>query len=291
MRSNFKSFHQKYPYLDIEKTIIFYAIFDGYPLKHQINFARGVDEVIQKEILDKTETLRNHFIYDEKEENQKLIEKILIRLSKGDRKNYSVYTKEHIPQAKGRELFKYLFKIQEIQRESSREQPLRNSKKQPLKKALRRYKIQDKIHLKNNFTRFWFTFIAPNLDTKDIITIEYINQHLEKFTSLEFEKLSNQLIVKKHKSIVSSGSYWDKDIEIDLYIETRNLKIAGEAKWKNSKICKNVLNSLQTKCKIANLDIDKFVLFSKSGFSKELRSKKETNIELFDLNDFENLFF
>ena len=291
MGSNFKKFHQKFPYLSIEEAIVFYAIFDTYPLKHKINFSQDLNQIIQKEILDKIEILKNHFIYDEKEENQRLIEKILTRLSKGDRKNYSVYTKENIPQGRGRELFRHLFEIDIIQKENSREKPQHSSKRQPLKKALRRYKIQDKIHLKNNFTRFWFTFIAPNLNKQSDITIEYINRHLEKFISLEFEKLSNQLIAKRYREIISSGSYWDKNVEIDLYIETPNLKIAGEAKWKNSKICKSVLNSLQNKCKIANLDIDRFALFSKSGFSKELKSKKYPNIELFDLNDFENLLF
>jgi len=287
--SNFKDFCKKFPYLDIQDAIIYYAIFNGYPLKHQIDFSKDLDQNIQNEILDKLDALKNHFLYNKNPENQKLIEKILTRLSRGDRKNYSVYTKEGIPQGKGRELFRYLFEIGEIQKETSREKPLRSIKKQPLKKSLRRYKIQDKIHLKNNFTRFWFTFIAPN--TGKNLTLELIHLYLDKFISLEFEKLSNQLIIQKYNDILSSGSYWDKDIEIDLYVETQNINIAGEAKWKNSKICKNVLNSLQSKCRLADLNIDKFVLFSKSGFSNELKEKKGSNIELYDLKEFEKLFF
>ena len=289
MGSNFKDFCKKFPYLDIQDAIIYYAIFNGYPLKHQIDFSKDLDQNIQNEILDKLDALKNHFLYNKNPENQKLIEKILTRLSRGDRKNYSVYTKEGIPQGKGRELFRYLFEIGEIQKETSREKPLRSIKKQPLKKSLRRYKIQDKIHLKNNFTRFWFTFIAPN--TGKNLTLELIHLYLDKFISLEFEKLSNQLIIQKYNDILSSGSYWDKDIEIDLYVETQNINIAGEAKWKNSKICKNVLNSLQSKCRLADLNIDKFVLFSKSGFSNELKEKKGSNIELYDLKEFEKLFF
>ncbi|MFK5881109.1 MAG: DUF234 domain-containing protein [Sulfurospirillum sp.] len=289
MVSEFKDFYKKFPYLDIKDLIIYYAIFDGYPLQNQINLSRDFNTVIQKEILDKIESLKEYFIYDHMQENQELIEKILTRLSKGDRKNHNVYIKENIPQIKGRELFKHLFEIGEIQKEVSREKPLRNSKNQPLKKYLRRYKIQDKIHLKNNFTRFWFTFISPELKKYNKITLKSINQYLEKFISLEFEKLSNQLVAKDYKEIISSGSYWDKNVEIDLYIQTSNLKIAGEAKWKNSKICKNVLNSLQNKCKKANLEIDRYILFSKSGFSKELELKKARNVTLYDLEDFEKL--
>ncbi|MCF6173707.1 MAG: DUF234 domain-containing protein [Campylobacteraceae bacterium] len=114
---------------------------------------------------------------------------------------------------------------------------------------------------------------------------------LDKYISLEFEKLSIELIMKKYKDekIISYGSYWDKDVEIDLLIKTSKHTIAGEAKWKNSKICKNVLNSLQKKCKIANLDIDKFTLFSKSGFSKKLKFTKFSNVDLYELNDFQML--
>ncbi len=289
MGSSFKDFYKKFPYLDTEDLIIYYAIFEGYPLQKQMNLSRDLSTVIQTEILDKIEILKRYFIYDSIKENQEVIEKILTRLSRGDRKNYSVYTKENISQTRGREIFKQLFKSKVIEKEISREEPLKNSKKQPLKKVLRRYKIQDKIHLKNNFARFWFTFIAPNLKSGTKISLESITPYLEKYISLEFEKLSNQLIIKQYKEIISSGSYWDRNVEIDIYIKTPACTIAGEAKWKNSKICKNVLNSLQNKCKIANLNIDKFALFSKSGFSKELKSKHNSNIQLFDLSDFENL--
>ncbi len=285
----FKDFYKRFPYLDIEDLISYYSIFDGYPLKKQLNLSKDLSTIIQKEIIEKIETLKKYFVYDSSKENQELIERILTRLSKGDRKNYKVYTKESIPRTKGRELFRFLFEIGLIQKEISREKPLESSQKQPIKKSLRRYKIQDKIHIKNNFTRFWFTFIAQELKNENKISLTSISQHLEKFISLEFEKLSNQLIAKNYKDIISSGSYWDKNIEIDLYIQTTNLKIAGEAKWKNSKICKNVLNSLQNKCKVGNLEIDKYALFSKSGFSKELKSKKDENILLYDLTDFEKL--
>ncbi|NOX16126.1 MAG: DUF234 domain-containing protein [Epsilonproteobacteria bacterium] len=258
---------------------------------NEINLSGDFNQIIQNEIINKIEILKKYFIYDENRENQQLIQKILTRLSRGDRKNYKVYSKENLSQIKGRVLFKHLFNIGAIRKEMSREKPFRTIKNQPLKKSLRRYKIEDKIHFNNNFTRFWFFFIAPYIQKNQNITFELIQPFLDKYISLEFEKLSNLLVIEKYKDekILSYGSYWDKDIEIDLLIKTSKRTIAGEAKWKNSKICKNVFNSLQNKCRISKLDIDTFALFSKSSFSKELKSTKFSNIDLYELNDFQLL--
>ena len=61
--------------------------------------------------------------------------------------------------------------------------------------------------------------------------------------------------------------------------------IVGECKWKNSKICKKTLTSLQKKCKVAEIDAKFYALFSKSGFSNELLKNRDKNILLFDLED------
>ncbi len=280
---NFRDFYQKFPYLDMEELIINYSIFEGYPFLDEIELNSAVQESIQKYIINKYEALKEFYRYSNDFEIQKDFEKILSRLAKGDRKNYTVYKKENISQIKGREVYKRLFSENIIKKEYSREKPIRDGKK-PIKKHLRRYRIQDKILFCNNFTRFWFWFDKP-------LDINHIVKHLEKFVSLEFENLSNELLEKiyKNENILSSGGYWDKDIEIDLLIETGSLKIAGEAKWKNRKTCKNILTSLINKCEKSGLGIDRYALFSKSGYSKELYSKKYANISLYELKDFEVL--
>lgn len=208
----------------------------------------------------------------------------------GDRKNYTIYEKEDISQLRGRALFKSLFEKKIIRKEFSREKPKREHKKQLIKKSLRRYKIQDKIHFTSNFTRFWFTFIS----TSNPLSIDKITSNLDVFISLCFEELSNELLINKLKreNVQNFGSYWDKDIEIDLLIEDINgALIAGEVKWKNHKICKNILNKLKNKCTKSGLDVKYFALFSKSGFSKELlnQNQKDNNLLLFDLKSFEEL--
>lgn len=291
----FKKFHKTFPYLTIEETIEFYSIFEGHPFLDFINFDDDLFTCIQKNIIDRIDELKAYFIFDDDASFQNDLEAILVRLAIGDRKSYTVYKKENISQVRGRAIYKSLFEKNIIIKEKSREKPLREFKGQLIKKSLRNYTIQDKIHFKNNFTRFWFNFIAPAL--KNSLHVNEITQNivdnLESFISLGFEELSIELLINKYKkeNIVTYGSYWDKKIEIDLLIEKKDgTMIAGEAKWKNHKICKNILNKLQYKCKKANLEANYFALFSKSGFSKELKTNKNKAVLLFELKDFEELY-
>jgi len=86
------------------------------------------------------------------------------------------------------------------------------------------------------------------------------------------------------------GKYWDEKREIDLVAKTTSGKIiAGNCKYVNSKIKKNELNKLMDDCKGAGLDVDIFVIFSKNGFSSELKSLKNENLRLFTPKSFKLL--
>ncbi len=287
---SFKKFHERFNYFDIQECIEFYSVFDGHPFLKFMKLDDDLATCIQTNILDRIDELKPYFVYDADKNFQKDLESILVRLAIGDRKSYTVYKKENISQVRGRALYKSLFEKHIIKKEKSREKPIREFKGQLIKKSLRRYEIQDKIHFCDNFTRFWFTFIAPNIEKP--LHVEQVISDIESFISLTFEELSNELIIHKSKSknVVNYGSYWDKKIEIDLLIEIKDgTIIAGETKWKNHKVCKNILKTLQKKCERVELGATKFVLCSKSGFSKELKSKQNNEIMLFELKDFEEL--
>lgn len=287
----FKKFHKQFVHLDIQEAIEFYSVFDGYPFLDSLKLDDDLSTCMQKYIIDRADELKVYFVYDESMEFQKDLESILTRIAIGDRKNYTVYKKENISQLRGRSLYRSLFEKSVIKKEISREKPLREFKAQRIKKSLRRYKVQDKIRFCNNFTRFWFTYIAPNYDKP--LHVQKIMQKIEQHVSLSFEELSDELVVHrcKDETILSCGSYWDKDIEIDLLVEAKSgIILAGESKWKNHKVCKNILKSLQKKCERAKLKVDCFVLCSKSGFSKELMSIKSDRIMLVNLKDFEELY-
>ena len=61
------------------------------------------------------------------------------------------------------------------------------------------------------------------------------------------------------------GRYWDDDLTLDLVGKTKSGKIiAGSCKNTNSKIKKTELTNLKEKCEKVKIDVDTFVLFSKT---------------------------
>ena len=288
--------YQCFPYLDIQELIEFHAVFDGFEDSNSLHVKETLLETIETTILQEYFSLKDLFRYSDDVQMQEGIENALIRLARGDRKSYSIYKKENIPQPKGRQIYKELYEQGIIQKEESREEPIKEYPGQRIKKELRRYQIEHKIHFCDEATRFWFTFIAPNtalLEKGETVPVlAQIAQEFEKYVSLTFETLSEALIIKtlEEHDILRSGSYWDRQCEIDLLVESADdLIIAGESKWKNHKVCKSVLNSLQKKCERANLNVTHYALFSKSGFSKELQELKDESVLLFSLKDFERL--
>ncbi len=283
-----QEFSKDFPYLDIKELIEYYAVFDGYKMREKLYNYENILQNIEENILKKYDKLKQEFIYDE---NQKDIEKLLFRIAVGNRKIYSIY-KGDISHFHGLFLYKTLFLRGVINKEISREKPIRSTRVGQIKKELRKYQIEDKIKFTYGFYRFWFTFIAPNKslieNNKFDEVILKIEKGLDKYVSLTFEELSNRLIWRK--DVIEFGSYWDRNIELDVLVKTtEGLIIAGECKWKNQKISKNVLGKLQKKCLIANLKVDCFALFSKNGFSNELLKNREKNVLLYDIDSFKGL--
>ncbi len=284
-KNSFKDFYNVFPFLKPQELVEQFGVFEGFDDLSLLYNSTDIFENVLIHILKRYDLLKELFVFDEDSY------KLLYKIATGDRKQFSLLKKSQISQTKGSKIYKNLFEKKIIHKEYSREKPLKKYPKQPIKKELRGYMIEDKVQFYKQFYRFWFTFIYPNQklleDKKYDEVLKIIRSNFDKYISLTFEYLSNDLIQKHflHDNIVQIGSYWDKDIEIDLLAKTLSGKIiAGECKYKNQKMCKSVLTKLQKKCKKANLNIDIYALFSKSGFSKELEKLKSNKVLLFDLN-------
>lgn len=294
IKNAFSSFYDSYAYMQTQELIEYYSVFEGleeFDLKPDVGLLENITYIY----LENFEALKEKFTFSDDLEFQKDIQHALTRLSRGDRKRFSIY--KDVSKRQGQQVYKKLFEDGIIKEEISREKPFRNQNKRHIKKEFRGYKIENKIHFINEATRFWFNFIAPNeefIRAKEFEkVIKQIKLHVEKHISLSFEILSEELVktTLPPNSIISSGSFWSKNSEIDLLVKSDDgLCIVGESKWKNSKICKNVLNSLVKKADFAKLNPTHYALFSKSGFSKELLSLKDETLMLFTLKDFERLY-
>jgi hypothetical protein len=114
----------------------------------------------------------------------------------------------------------------------------------------------------------------------------------QDFSDLVYDQLVMELLKKSFKEdrIEKIGSYWDKNNEIDILAKTKSGKIvAGICKYSKSKAKKSELTKLKEQCAMAQLEPEIFVIFSKSGFSNELKKEKGAALKLFALKNLKTL--
>lgn len=143
--------------------------------------------------------------------------------------------------------------------------------------------------IKDNFLRFYFAYVLPHksqleLDNTDYV-INIIKTNFAEFVSKVYEDLAINYLLNTYKELLKCGRWWDKDTEIDAIGVAKDYLIVAECKYKNKAVGINVLEDLKTKAKKidSNLPIKKYILFSKSGFTNDLKALASNEIILIDL--------
>jgi hypothetical protein len=277
----------------METLIEYFAIFGGLGL--EIDTTKPITFLIEDLIL------QNFDMYNEKIEQLVMEEsnnkRLLTALAIGDRRIFSAFNRAGLNNANGGSALNYLQEKGLIQIEYSREEPARSlNPKGRLKKEIARHRISHKVLFTYPFIRFWFYFINPNIRDIRAGNYEKFFKNLEtkhhSYTSLVFEELSEVLLNYnlRDAQILSSGSYWDANIEIDILTVTSDEKVyVAECKWTNHQVNKSELHKLEEKCERLDIEPSQMILFSKRGFSKELRQKQSKNVALYSAEDFEAL--
>jgi len=277
----------------MEILIEYFSIFGG--LGWEIDTSKPLILLIQEIILDNFDTLHRKMkeLNLCKEENRRLLHSLAI----GDRRIFSAFNRAGLNNGNGGATLNYLQESGIISLEYSREEDARKSNpKGKLKREVARHRISDKVLFNKPFIRFWFYFVTPY--RKEIAKKDYTNfmenfqQKQNSFTSLLFEELSSILLNYhiRDSQIISSGSYWDAKIEIDILTVTDKDEVfVGECKWRNHKINKKEFHKLQDKCEKLSLTPTKILFFSKRGFSKELTNMQDKNLTLYSSEDFKLL--
>ena len=289
----FRSFYfRNYP-SDMETQISYFAIFGG--LGWDVDTSRPLKELVQSIIIENFDQLHHKLkILTEDEPTHK---RLLQALAIGDRRIFSAFKRGGLNNANGGAALQYLQEVGLIQMEYSRERhPRERSPDGKLKRRDARHRISHKVLFTHPFVRFWYYFIAPQI--KNIKSANYtelyanIDAHINSYTSLVFEELSEVLLNYnlRESQIISSGSYWDANLEIDILTITQNGKIyVGECKWKNHKINKKELHKLREKCEKLGIEPTQIIFFSKRGFSKELLQMQGKELALYSAEDFSSL--
>ncbi len=288
----FNSFYTKNYPDDMEQCIDSFAVFGGFD--GNINLDIELEKLIEIHILEKYE---KHFKYiSALTQNDTNTKNLLKAIALGDRRIDSAFKKARLSNFKGNRSLDFLCNNGIIELEHSREKKAQKQyPKQQLKREISRHKISHKLRFKVPFLRFWFYFIEPY--HKDIVdgnfksALDFYKQHHQAFSGYIFEELSNLLLIKTYENtIVNSGSYWDRNVEIDILALSENMQIiVGECKWKNHKVNKKELHKLEDKCQKLGINPDLRVLFSKRGFSNELENIKDDGLKLYKAEDFKIL--
>ncbi len=293
IKRKFQNFCNHFGYLELEEAIELFSVFGGIEDMVDLDLFDDINSIIRFNFIDKYQELANtispSYLLEEPYRN------ILIAIARGDARVSNIFRKARVGESFGMKILEELIELNIIKFEASREAPLKKYSNQKLEKSLRSYKIEPKVRFKIPFYRFWFGFVEPyskNLSLKK--SEKFFNnfqQHFSRLNSLVFEQLSNELLNEYYSNqLQSMGSYWDKNSEFDILAKTKDGEIIlGECKYKNRRVCKSELSKLKQKAKISGIEVDKFVLFSKSGFSNELLAMRDKNLLLFKLNDFKSL--
>lgn len=279
----FRSFYFQNKPADLETALEFFAIFGG--LGWEVDTDKPAFEAIEKVILQKYKPLRN--IISDMTLGDTTTHAVLTGAALGDRRTHSTFKRARIA---GNLAFPALNAMEDaglIALEVSALKP---------PERLAGERVSEKVYFKRPFYQFWFGFISPLF--KGIAEGEYkeVKERFENrkvdLAEVVFEKLSLQLLKKSYKddTMVKMGSYWDNETDIDIIARTKSGKIiAGSCKYSSNKMKKGELTQLKEKCEKAEIKADIFVLFSKSGFSNELKAAKSDTLRLFTLKNFKSL--
>jgi hypothetical protein len=277
----------------MELQISYFAIFGG--LGWEIDTSKPINELIQNIILENFSLLSRKM--EEITEGESEHKRLLQALAIGDRRVFSAFKRAGLNNGNGGAALNFLQECGLIQMEYSREEhPREKNPNAKLKRRDARHRISHKVLFTHPFVRFWFYFIAPerkNIEAKnDDELFKKIEERLSSYTSLVFEELSEVLLNYnlRESQIISSGSYWDANIEIDILTITEDEKsYVGECKWKNHKINKKELHKLREKCEKLDIKPTQIIFFSKRGFSKELLQMQGADLALYSAEDFNAL--
>ena len=156
-------------------------------------------------------------------------------------------------------------------------------------------------HLSDNYYDFWFEFIHPYKslieEDKQEILMKNISEKLQKHYASVFEQVCKEILWDVPSDVEKIGRWWHGSEEIDIIglNEEKNTILFGECKWSKNKVDIKILEDLKQKTRYVKWKNDKrnekFVLFSKTGFTEDLEeiAKNNKNLQLFDIKSLEKI--
>lgn len=151
------------------------------------------------------------------------------------------------------------------------------------------------------FLRLWFGSIYPYDSFLEFgqteLVMERLSPLIQSHISFCYEQLCRDFVKTNHATFdcLKVGRQWGANYKIDIAAVDADLQlnVVGECKWSHKKVGLSVYKELQNKIKSNKLPHAKhcnYLLFSKSGFTPELKSEAKKEKHLFLISSlFEDL--
>lgn len=268
-------FFPNYSALD---KITAFAILGGIPhyLK-QFDDSLPLAENIRKQILTRGSILYSEveFLMRQELRETAIYNAIICAVALGSTKLNEIHQKTQIDKNKLSVYLKNLIELNII----SREFPILTSVKEQANAQRGLYKVTD------NFFRFWYAFVFPNLSELEAGDSDGIYRHvvhpaLDKHTSYIFEDICIQYLRQQNRQgklpfyFTKIGRWWDNSNEIDIFATDANNNniLLGECKYTNSSVSMSELSNLRTKSEcLKTYSKVYYYLFAKNGFTAEVK--------------------
>lgn len=154
-------------------------------------------------------------------------------------------------------------------------------------------------HVKDNFFRFWYAFVFPYSSALDAHDVEGVWNNavfpaFNSFASAPFEDMCRAWLQQKNAEgsipfyATEIGRWWNGcEIDIMACDAGRKHAVIAECKFKNSAVGSSALRNLEAKGELVKPRVLEYYLFSKSGFTDELKEHAHNvgNVHLVDCEE------
>ena len=284
----FRYYHEFFPDKSPRELVEYYSVTGGVP-KYIELFSESDDiyHAIQKNILNRSGYLYDepHFLLQQEVSEIGNYFSIIRAIAAGNSKLSAIST---VLEVKSTSLTKYLKTLIDLDI-LEREVPVTEENPEKSKKGL--YKIKD------NYLRFWFAFIYPNMSfiesgNSAIVLNKIRKSMVSSHTAFVYEEVCREQMWNLNANdawpfhFSKLGRWWDSRKEIDIAAtdpDGSNL-ILGECKFWQEPVGSNILYALEQKAATVEWRKDRrhtwLILFSAAGFTDELKEIAKSRSDL-----------
>ncbi|WP_448863327.1 DUF234 domain-containing protein [Clostridium sp.] len=284
----FRYYHEFFPDKSPRELVEYYSVTGGVP-KYIELFSESDDiyHAIQKNILNRSGYLYDepHFLLQQEVSEIGNYFSVIRAIAAGNSKLSAIST---VLEVKSTSLTKYLKTLIDLDL-LEREVPVTEENPEKSKKGL--YKIKD------NYLRFWFAFIYPNMSfiesgNSAIVLNKIRKSMVSGHTAFVYEDVCREQMWKLNANgawpfhFSKLGRWWDSRNEIDIAAidpDGSNL-ILGECKFWQEPVGSNILYALEQKAAAVEWRKDRrhtwLILFSAAGFTDELKEIAKSRSDL-----------